>query len=112
MVVDHAKTCICILDVGKDTFNYDVKAAVAEAYFFLADVFIAKETDLRAGQEAAPGGWSGWRKLRLVERVKESPLHSSLILAAADGSELLQYQPGQYISVRHQDQQRETYIND
>ena len=91
----------CLQDVlGKETFNDAVKAAVAEAYFFLADVFIAKEGDLRREHEAGAGGWSGWRRLRLVERVKESPLHSSLILAAEDDLPLAEYQPGQYISVR------------
>ena len=39
--------------LGVETFNADVKAAVAEAYFFLADVFIGKEKELRSEVEGA-----------------------------------------------------------
>ena len=77
-----------------------MKAAVAEAYFFLADIFIATEKGMREQKAAAPGGWSGWRRLKLVERLTESPLHSSLVFATEDGSDLMEYQAGQYISVR------------
>jgi len=86
--------------LGVETFNADVKAAVAEAYFFLADVFIGKEKELRSEVEGAPGGWSGWRRMKVVSKVKESPLHTSLVFAPEDGSELLEFKPGQYLSVR------------
>ena len=78
---------------------------MAEAYFFLADVFIGKEKELRSEVEGAPGGWSGWRRMKVVSKVKESPLHTSLVFAPEDGSELLDYQPGQYLSVRVESQQ-------
>ena len=82
------------------TFSGDVKSAVAEAYFFLADIFINKEAGMKKSLEAAPGGWTGWRRLRLVDKVQESPLHMSLMLAPEDGGSLMSYQPGQYLSVR------------
>ena len=90
--------------LGVETFNDDVKAAVAEAYFFLADVFIGKEKEMRAGLEGSPGGWCGWRKMKVVSKVKESALHTSLVFAPEDGSELLEFQPGQYLSLRVESQ--------
>ena len=86
--------------LGKETFSGDVKNAVAEAYFFLADIFINKESGLKKSLEAAPGGWSGWRRLKLVDKVPESPLHMSLMFAPEDGGALMSYQPGQYLSLR------------
>ena len=41
--------------LGTDTFHEDVKAAVADAYFFLADVFIAKESEIKKEKEEAEG---------------------------------------------------------
>ena len=80
--------------LGKETFNGDVKSAVAEAYFFLADIFINKETDIKKSFASRPGGWNGWRKLKLVEKIQESPIHTSFLLAPADGGSLMKYEPG------------------
>ena len=41
--------------LGTETFNEDIKAAVADAYFFLADVFIAKESEIKKEKEEAEG---------------------------------------------------------
>ena len=85
--------------LGKETFNEDVKKAVAEAYFFLADIFINKETGMKEALQAAPGGWTGWRKLKLVDKVQESPIHTSFMFGPTDGGSLMKYEPGQYISI-------------
>ena len=42
--------------LGNEVFNDDVKAAVAEAYFFLADIFIAKEEGMKQEKEESEGG--------------------------------------------------------
>jgi len=86
--------------LGKETFNGDVKSAVAEAYFFLADIFINKETDIKKSFASQPGGWNGWRKLKLVEKIQESPIHTSFLLAPADGGSLMKYEPGQFLSIK------------
>ena len=85
--------------LGKDTFNEDVKNAVAEAYFFLADIFINKEAGMKKSLRASPGGWTGWRKLKIVDKVKESSIHTSFLFGPTDGGSLMKYSPGQYISL-------------
>ena len=77
-----------------------MKTAVAEGYFFLADIFIAKEESMKKEKESAPGGWRGWRKVKLVEKIQETPLHTSFLFAPEDGSSVMDYQAGQYLSIR------------
>eukprot|EP00090_Calanus_glacialis_P005774 TRINITY_DN14477_c0_g1_i1.p1 TRINITY_DN14477_c0_g1~~TRINITY_DN14477_c0_g1_i1.p1 ORF type:complete len:411 (+),score=103.83 TRINITY_DN14477_c0_g1_i1:177-1235(+) len=86
--------------LGKEVFNEEVKNAVAEGYFFLADIFIDKEESMKKEKENAAGGWRGWRNLKLVDKVEESPIHTSFIFAPEDGGIVMSYQPGQYLSVR------------
>ena len=47
---------------GKEVFNDEVKAAISEAYFFLADILIKTEEEMKKEKEKAIGGWNGWRK--------------------------------------------------
>eukprot|EP00092_Neocalanus_flemingeri_P013233 GFUD01014263.1.p1 GENE.GFUD01014263.1~~GFUD01014263.1.p1 ORF type:complete len:399 (+),score=125.78 GFUD01014263.1:45-1241(+) len=86
--------------LGKEVFNEDVKAAVAEGYFFLANIFIATEEGMMKEKEQSEGGWRGWRKLVLKKKVVETPCHSSFYFAPEDGSNLMTFSPGQYISIR------------
>jgi len=86
--------------LGKDIFNEEVKAAVAEGYFFLADIFIETEENLMKEKESVAGGWRGWRKLKLVNKVVESPIHTSFYFAPEDGGNVMQYKPGQYLTIR------------
>ena len=92
---------INIKDVlGKGVFNEDVKAAVAEGYFFLADIFIAKEEDMKKEKEKSEGGWRGWRKMVLKDKIVETHLHTSFYFTPEDGGGLLKFLPGQYLSIR------------
>ena len=86
--------------LGKETFNEDVKKAVADAYFFLADVFISKESQMKKELSSAEGGWTGWRKMKVVDKLQEAPNFTSLKIVPADGEPLKHYSPGQYISLR------------
>eukprot|EP00092_Neocalanus_flemingeri_P027961 GFUD01030357.1.p1 GENE.GFUD01030357.1~~GFUD01030357.1.p1 ORF type:complete len:398 (+),score=89.46 GFUD01030357.1:51-1244(+) len=86
--------------LGKEVFNEEVKTAVAEGYFFLADIFIDKEENMKREKENAVGGWRGWRKLKLVDKVEETPIHTSFYFAPEDGGQMMKYQPGQYLSLR------------
>jgi len=85
--------------LGKEVFNEDIKSAVAEGYFFLADIFIAKEEGMKKDKENMAGGWRGWRKLTLVDKVQETAIHTSFYFAPETGGKLMDYQPGQYLSI-------------
>ena len=51
-------------------------------------------------KEETEGGWRGWRKLRLMKKVVETPIHTSFYFAPEDGSKLMTFLPGQFISIR------------
>src|SRR5690606_4014058 len=89
-----------IKDVMGDAATDEIIAAVAEAYGLLADVFIGREAQIYDGQQAKPGGWKGYRKLRVARKVRESDIVTSFYLAPTDGDPLPDYLPGQYITVR------------
>lgn len=86
--------------LGKEIFNEDVKAAVAEAYFFLADIFIAKEEEMKKEKEEIEGGWRGWRKMVLKKKIEETPLHTSFYFSPEDEGALMSFLPGQYITIK------------
>merc|ERR1719403_518967 len=72
--------------LGKEVFNEEVKGAVAEGYFFLADIFKENEAKMIADRKAAEGGWHGWRRFQLANKVPESSLHTSFYFAPEDGN--------------------------
>lgn len=86
--------------LGKEVFNEEVKAAVAEGYFFLADIFISKEEEMKKTKEESDGGWRGWRKMVLKKKVKETAVHTSFYFVPEDDGTLMAFLPGQYISIR------------
>eukprot|EP00092_Neocalanus_flemingeri_P016308 GFUD01017653.1.p1 GENE.GFUD01017653.1~~GFUD01017653.1.p1 ORF type:complete len:405 (+),score=125.37 GFUD01017653.1:113-1327(+) len=86
--------------LGKVVFNDAVKSAVMEGYYFLAHIFIANEEGKMQENEDTEGGWRGWRNLVLVKKVAETPIHTSFYFAPEDGSQLMTFIPGQYISIR------------
>ena len=71
-----------------------------EGYFFLAQIFIGKEEGMMMKNEETDGGWRGWRKMVVMEKVVETPLHTSLYFMPEDGGKLLTFLPGQFISMR------------
>ncbi|GBQ11591.1 NO-inducible flavohemoprotein [Swaminathania salitolerans] len=73
--------------------------AWAEAYRFLADVLISRETALTHTRETEPGGWRGWRSFRVAKRVQESPDMVSFWLEPVDGKPVLKHVPGQYLAL-------------
>jgi len=88
--------------LGKDVFNAEVKEAVAEGYFFLADIFIKEEEKMIAERISAEGGWHGWRKFQLAKKEPESSLHTSFYFAPEDGDQTARFEGGQYTSIRLQ----------
>jgi nitric oxide dioxygenase len=56
-----------IKEVLEGAATEEVLGAWGTAYGFLADLFIARETEIYHAQATTPGGWSGYRKF-VVER--------------------------------------------
>ena len=78
----------------------ELLAAWGEAYWFLADLLIAREAAIRSEIEADAGGWRGWRRFTVAQRIVESELIVSFVLRPADGGAVLPHKPGQYLTLR------------
>jgi nitric oxide dioxygenase len=91
---------VAIKDVLGDAATDEVIAAWADAYQFLADVFIGREADIYQEQAAAPGGWNGYRRFIVARKTPESEVVTSFYLRPADGQALAHFKPGQYITVK------------
>ncbi|ACL60514.1 NO-inducible flavohemoprotein [Methylobacterium nodulans] len=87
-----------IKDVLGDAATDQILAAWGEAYWFLADLLIAREADLYAQVAAAPGGWNGWRDFAVASTKQESEIIRSFVLAPVDGGPVLRHRPGQYLT--------------
>ncbi|KAJ1568372.1 hypothetical protein HK405_002634 [Cladochytrium tenue] len=87
--------------VLKDAATPEIMAAWTEGYWFLADLLIDAENKTRAELEGLPGGWSGFRQLRVAEKVRESDVVTSFYLESAEpGRPLIGFRPGQYLSLK------------
>ena len=91
---------IAVKDILGEAVTEEVTAAWAEAYGFLADIFIAREAQIYAEQAAAEGGWNGYRRFVVDRVVPESDVITSFYLKPADGGALPPFKPGQYITVK------------
>ncbi len=77
----------------------DIISAWAQAYGNLADVLMGLESELYERSAAQLGGWSGWRRFIVREKTPESSVITSFILEPADGDPVMNFEPGQYISI-------------
>lgn len=85
-----------IKEVLGDAATTELLDAWAEAYWLLADVLIAEEKALYEKANVAAGEL---REMQVVRVSQESELVKSFTLIPADGKPLLDFHPGQYISV-------------
>lgn len=76
----------------------EILAAWGEAYWFLANILIAREQRVYRAQKAATGGWNGWRDFRIEKVIPESSVITSFILRPADGGAVMAHKPGQYLT--------------
>jgi len=88
-----------IKDVLGDAATEEILSAWAQAYGNLADALMGMESALREQRAAQLGGWSGWRTFVVKEKKPESSVITSFVLAPADGRPVVNFEPGQYISV-------------
>jgi nitric oxide dioxygenase len=78
----------------------EVITAWGEAYWFLADILMARESTLREEISGAVGGWTGWRRFVVAERIRESETIVSFILRPEDGGPVIPHRAGQYLTIR------------
>ncbi|QEF97788.1 Flavohemoprotein [Stieleria maiorica] len=88
-----------VKDVMGDAATDEIIDAVAEAYGFLADIFIERESGIYKEQESTPGGWNGTRNFLVSRKVPESDVVTSFYLKPEDEGPLPPFKPGQYITV-------------
>jgi nitric oxide dioxygenase len=88
-----------IKDVMGEGATDEIIEAVAEAYGFLADIFINREGSIYDEQQTAPGGWNGYRTFVVDRKVPESDVVTSFYLRPEDQGPLPPFRPGQYITV-------------
>lgn len=81
-----------------DAATPEILDAWGEAYWFLADILIARENMVYHEQQAADGGWNGWRDFRIDEVVTESSVIKSFVLRPVDGKAVLRHKAGQYLT--------------
>jgi hypothetical protein len=83
-----------------DAATPEIMEAWEAAYSQLAGIMIGREAALMSEGASAPGGWQGFRPLRVVRKTQESEAMTSFVLQQPDGSGLPGFTPGQYVSVQ------------
>jgi nitric oxide dioxygenase len=78
----------------------EIVNAWAEAYGFLADVLIGRESQIYREHRGAPNGWEGFKPFFVTRKEQESEQITSFYLETVDGSNVPDFKPGQYITVR------------
>jgi nitric oxide dioxygenase len=95
----------CLLRAIREVLGAEIATdAVIEAwgaaYQQLAGLLIGIEENAYADKEQAKGGWRGTRAFKVARKVKESDEITSFYLQPADGGELYEFKPGQYLGLR------------
>jgi|SRR5438128_8272703 len=86
--------------LGEEIATDAVIDAWGAAYQQLANILIGAEREVYDTLAAAPGGWRGAREFRVARKVPESAEITSFHLEPADGGQVLDFKPGQYIGLR------------
>jgi len=86
-------------ELAPDAFTEDVEEAWTNAYQFLAQIFIDRESQLYQQRAESHGGWRGARSFKVIEKNIESELVTSFVFEPIDKSPVIDYFPGQYLGV-------------
>ena len=89
-----------IAEVLGEAATQEILQAWGEAYWFLADLLIERETAIRDAIEAQPGGWTNWRRFRVADKRSEAEDIVSFVLRPLDGRSVIAHRPGQYLTLR------------
>ncbi len=87
-----------IKDVLGTAATEEIVAAWGEAYWFLADLLMAREASAYARLAGAPGGWNGWRDFTVESTRQESEVIRSFVLVPQDKRGVIRHRPGQYLT--------------
>ncbi|ARD20503.1 MULTISPECIES: NO-inducible flavohemoprotein [Shewanella] len=94
-------------ELGGDAVTEEVLTAWGNAYGFLADIFINREAQLYQQTAAKTGGWEGKRRFVVKAKTVESSVITSFLLTPEDGGSVVDFTPGQYLSVSLEHEQLE-----
>ena len=86
-------------ELATEAFTPDVEEAWTQAYLFLAQIFISRESELYKLRSESFGGWAGTRKFIVKEKNIESELVTSFVFVPVDQQPVIDYVPGQYLGV-------------
>jgi len=89
-----------IEEVLGDAATPELLTAWGEAYWFLANLLMEREADIRGTLEAQDGGWNGWRNFVISEKKRESSIITTFILKPADGGRVVRHKAGQYLTIQ------------
>jgi nitric oxide dioxygenase len=87
-------------ELGGSAVTDEVLDAWGKAYGVLASVFIGRESEIYQEKASQAGGWQGSRPFLIKEKRVESELITSFLLAPVDGKPVLDFKPGQYLSIK------------
>ncbi|MCU7976747.1 NO-inducible flavohemoprotein [Shewanella sp. SW36] len=87
-------------ELGGDAVTEEVLEAWAQAYGFLADIFIQREAQIYQAHAEQDGGWLGERQFIISAKKTESAVITSFILTPEDGKPVKDFIPGQYLSLK------------
>lgn len=89
-----------IKEVLGEAATEEILTAWGEAYWFLAEVLKAREVVLRNEIEHDVGGWHGWRRFVVADKIVESEVITSFVLRPEDGLPVTRHKAGQYLTFR------------
>lgn len=88
-----------IAEVLGDAVNDAVLDAWGAAYQQLAEILIGSEQATYQFMAERQGGWNGLRDFEVIEKRQESEVITSLVLAPIHEREVIDFHPGQYITI-------------
>ncbi len=88
-----------IAQVLGEAASEDVIAAWGAAYQQLANILMGSEKDIYQQNAQRQGGWNGQRDFELIEKRIESDVITSFVLKPVDQKEVIDFIPGQYITI-------------
>lgn len=91
---------LAIKEVLQDAATDEIIGAWEKAYGVIADAFIGVEQSMYEVAENQQGGWKDFKNFKVEKIVEESDCIKSFYFKPADGGEVADYLPGQYVSLK------------